>query len=237
MRVATYENTYIQEENYGDAGGEEKKKDKKPGAAETSRGSDKSKLWTILTNIQVISLGLACTTFEGSMYLFVFFWTPALESTKTSSGGAALPFGIIFASFMASILASSLAFNMIMERQLLKYSSLLLVIFSVANSCFFLLARGAGASEQSTFWVFCLYEATVGMYWPCMGYLKGKLVDDGIRAQVYSILRIPLNVFVVVSLLVTGDGDSFASVFSTCSMMLLASCGVLGISFLNREAP
>lgn len=167
------------------------------------------------------------------MYLFVFFWTPALKSVQTSSGG--LPYGIIFASFMASILASSLAFNMAMERRLLKYSSLLLVIFGVAGLCFFLAARPG--SEQSTFWIFCLFEAAVGLYWPCMGYLKGKLVDDGIRAQVYSILRIPLNVFVVMSLIFTGDGDSFGSVFSTCSTLLVASCGMLAISFLNKEAP
>lgn len=191
------------------------------------------RLWSILTDSQVISLGLACTTFEGSMYLFVFFWTPALKSVQTSSGG--LPYGIIFASFMASILASSLAFNMAMERRLLKYSSLLLVIFCVAGLCFFLAARPG--SEQSTFWIFCLFEAAVGLYWPCMGYLKGKLVDDGIRAQVYSILRIPLNVFVVMSLIFTGDGDSFGSVFSTCSTLLLASCGMLAIGFLNKEAP
>lgn len=167
------------------------------------------------------------------MYLFVFSWSPALESAQTSSG--ALPYGIIFASFMASILAASLAFNLVMERQLLKYSSLLLVIMAVANLCFFLAARAG--SEQSTFWIFCLYEAAVGLYWPCMGYLKGRLIDDGIRAQVYSILRIPLNVFVVVSLLLAGDGGSFGTVFSICSTLLLASIGVLGISFLNRAAP
>lgn len=225
---------YAQAENYGDSGGKETKQPGKQLEKQPRENSEKSKLWTILTDVQVMSLGLACTTFEGSMYLFVFFWTPALESAKTSTGG--LPYGIIFASFMASILASSLAFNLIMQRQLVKHSILLIAIVCIANLCLFFAARPG--SEQSTFWIFCLYEATVGMYWPCMGYLKGKLVDDGIRAQVYSILRIPLNIFVVTSLLFTGDGDSFGAVFSACSKLLLASSSVLAVVFLNGdEAP
>jgi hypothetical protein len=171
--------------------------------------------------------------FEGSMYLFVFFWSPALQAVKTSAAG--LPYGIIFASFMTSILASSLAFNMMMDRRLMRYSSLLLGILGVAGACFFTLSNPR--PEQATFWIFCLYEATVGMYWPCMGYLKGRLIDDGIRAQVYSILRIPLNVFVVVSLLLTGDGNSSTTVFATCAKLLLVSCTILGVNYASSSVP
>ena len=160
------------------------------------------------------------------MYLFVFSWTPALESVRASRNE--LPYGIIFASFMASILASSLAYDAATARQLVRHSVLLPAVLGTAGLCFF--GGGRLGSEQSTFWVFCLFEATVGLYWPCIGYLKGQLVDDRIRAQVYSVLRIPLNIFVVVSLLfLRGDSGSFGSVFATCSTLLLASCFALGI--------
>jgi hypothetical protein len=167
------------------------------------------------------------------MYLFVFFWTPALKSVQTSRGQ--LPYGIIFASFMASTLASSLAFNMVMEKRLLRYTTLLVGILATSTISFYLMV--SPSSEQAAFWVFCLFEAMVGIYWPCMGFLKGQLVQDSIRAQVYGFLRIPLNVFVVVSLLFTGDGNAYGPVFSTCAKLLLASSGALwGIS-LGKDAP
>lgn len=167
------------------------------------------------------------------MYLFVFFWTPALKSAQTTT--SPLPYGLIFASFMASALAASLAFNIITGWQAVRYSTLLVAIVATANLCFFFSIHPK--SEQWTFWTFCLFEATVGMYWPCTGYLKGKLVDDGMRAQVYSILRIPLNLFVVVVLLYTGDGEASSSVFALCSKLLLVACGALGLSLLNGGAP
>jgi hypothetical protein len=42
-----------------------------------------------------------------------------------------------------------------------------------------------------------------------MGSLKSKLVDDGSRASIYGILRIPLNVFVVLALSTTKEGELF----------------------------
>ncbi|KAK4111278.1 DUF791-domain-containing protein, partial [Canariomyces notabilis] len=203
------------EENYGQKGGEQagKKKD----------NTAKNKLWTILSNPRVLALGAASTVFEGSMYLFVFFWTPALKSVHSSQGE--LPYGIIFSSFMAATLASSLAFNMITEWRLIDHSSLLVAIMGTSAVCFLL--SSSPLSEQSAFWVFCFFEAAVGMYWPCMGFLKGKLIEDGVRAQVYAMLRIPLNIFVVVSLLFTGGGDTYGRVFLVCSTLLLASTGTL----------
>ena len=114
-------------ENYGDAAVSQKK-DSKP---------EPSKVLSLLKDPRIVCLGLASTMFEGSMYLFVFFWSPALRSVQTTTGG--LPYGIIFASFMASILAASLAFNIAMDRRLLKYSHLLLGLLFVADACFYFL--------------------------------------------------------------------------------------------------
>ncbi|KAK0617242.1 major facilitator superfamily transporter [Immersiella caudata] len=213
------------DENYGEAGGEEKGADEKKKA--------KKSVWAVLSDPKVLSLALSSTIFEGSMYLFVFFWAPALRSVQSTEKG--LPYGIIFASFMAATLASSLVFAKITARQLVSYTNLLLGILGTSSLCFLLSARPR--SEQSTFWVFCIFEAAVGMYFPCMGYLKGRLVDDGVRAQVYGMLRVPLNVFVVVSLLLTGDGNPFGSVFTICSTLLLAASGALWTATVNQAAP
>ncbi|KAJ0108159.1 hypothetical protein J7T55_000124 [Diaporthe amygdali] len=222
------------EENYGDAAkdGKAKKDDKQEAAP-------RPKLWDMLKDPRLVCLGLSSTMFEGSMYLFVFMWGPALQSANayesTTSGAAStgLPYGIIFASFMASVLAASLMFNIAMDNKLLKYTYLLGGILAVADLVFYLLEQPR--SEQLTFWLFCLFEACVGMYWPCMGYLKGQLIEDGMRAQLYGILRVPLNVFVVVSLYFTGDGDAYAKVFAVCSRLLLVSIGALYAMIMNED--
>lgn len=169
--------------------------------------------------------------FEGSMYLFVFFWAPALQSSSSLS--SSLPYGLIFASFMSSTMVSSLLFTHLMSssRPLLSHKSLLLVILIASAMTFYLLSTPmVETSEQAMFWLFCLFEGCVGMYWPTMGYLKGQWVEDGVRAKVYGFLRVPLNMFVVVSLAVSGDGGGFASVFWVCSIFLGASAVALGFT-------
>ena len=39
-----------------------------------------------------------------------------------------------------------------------------------------------------------------------MAYQKGKVVDDGVRANVYGLMRVPLNIFVVLVLSTTREG-------------------------------
>jgi len=67
----------------------------------------------------------------------------------------------------------------------------------------------------------------VGMYWPSVGYLKGRFVEDGVRARVYGMLRIPLNVFVVVALGVMREGEAYRNgVFLVCSGLLVVTSGI-----------
>jgi MFS transporter, MFS domain-containing protein family, molybdate-anion transporter len=181
----------------------------------------------------VLTLGLASTMFEGSMYLFVFYWGPALRAAQPA-GSPELPYGLIFAAFMAATLASSLALNVVAARGTMRYTALLLGLLGVSELVFYVLGAGP-RSEQVTFWLFCAFEACVGLYWPAMGLLKGRLVDDGVRAQVYGFMRVPLNVFVVVSLLFTGDGEAFGPVFANCSKLLLAAVGALLAMMLNQD--
>ncbi len=188
----------------------------------------KSVLKTVLTDRRILTLGLASCFFEGSMYLFVFFWTPALKTAAAAqlNGSAELPLGMIFATFMASVMLGSLLFNnLISSQRLLSPSRLLTIIFATASSS--LLIPIVSKSETITFWSFCVFEMCVGMYWPSVGYLKGRIVEDGIRARVYGMLRIPLNVFVVVALGLVQEGEGYRNaVFTVCSGLLVVTSGV-----------
>jgi len=69
-----------------------------------------------------------------------------------------------------------------------------------------------------------------------MGYQKGRIVDDGVRAKVYGLLRIPLNVFVVGALSVTIEGDAHRErVFVFCGGLLLLASMAAG-AYLGGEA-
>ncbi|KAI2608012.1 DUF791-domain-containing protein [Hypoxylon sp. NC1633] len=192
-----------------------------------------SSVLATLKKPSILALGFTSTMFEGSMYLFVFFWTPTIKSVQKSPGE--LPYGYIFSSFMAASMAAALVFNIVMQKRPFRYYRLLIGILLVANFCFVKLA--GPKTEDAAFWLFCLFEACVGMYWPCTGYLKGHLVQDDVRAKVYSILRIPLNIFVVMSLFIAGDSKHFSKVFSACSMLLTASFGAVWVAGLKENMP
>lgn len=49
-----------------------------------------------------------------------------------------------------------------------------------------------------------------------MAYQKGKIIDDGVRANVYGLMRIPLNVFVVLVLSTTKEGLNPGSIIESC---------------------
>lgn len=203
-------------ENYGDS----------HQTSESSTGPQLDALKTFFTDKRILTLGLASCFFEGSMYLFVFFWTPALKAAQSLAGSPALPLGMIFACFMGSVMLGSLAFNLLVSKyKLISHARLLTIIFATASSS--LLITVVVQDEALTFWSFCVFEACVGMYWPSVGYLKGRFIDDGIRARIYGMLRIPLNTFVVVALSLIKEGPEYRNlVFMTCSGLLVLTSGI-----------
>jgi hypothetical protein len=98
----------------------------------------------------------------------------------------------------------------------------------VASFCFFI--PGHFRDERITLWCFCLFELCCGIYYPVMASLKGKLIEDGSRATVYTLLRIPLNAFVVLALSTTKEGmiSQFMTKQSTANSLRRDSsrCGV-----------
>jgi hypothetical protein len=156
-----------------------------------------------------------------------------------------LPFGLIFAILMCSMMFGSLLYKHVSTSAIpLSPQKMLTGLLALASACFFV--PGHFRDERLTLWCFCIFELCCGIYYPAMGSLKSKLVEDGSRASIYGILRIPLNVFVVLALSTTKDGKlSFCSgnhaptdqyilgeahrdtVFTTCSILLLVAAIVV----------
>ncbi|THH12278.1 hypothetical protein EW146_g7769 [Bondarzewia mesenterica] len=206
----------------------------------------------------LLVLGLTQTIFEGSMYLFVFIWVPALQ--ESSSTPSALPLGYIFSSFMISMMLGSLLYTFIAshwhrpapphvhtlsaasasssivvsapDSTLVlhaKLSSLVCAVSALAFAAGVHAGNGQGGqSEKIKFWAFCVFEACVGMYYPVQGMLRGSLISNEHRATLSALFRVPLNIFVVVSLL-TGLSSARNLVFTACAL-------VLGVSALTTAA-
>lgn len=168
----------------------------------------KHRLLVALTNPKVAALTFASSCFEGAMYLFVFFWSAALKSARGKSGYQDdIPFGLVFSSFMCAMMAGSSisttrnaspSNNMAMDT--------LLFIFAIASTAF--VVSTMLDHEYLLFWAFCVIEGCVGAYFPRMALIKKNVVDDSVRGGVYSALRLPLNIFVVVVHGLDRDGGS-----------------------------
>lgn len=166
--------------------------------AQASRGGIKSDILAIVQDAKILSLSITSCFFEGTMYLFIFFWSAALKSAHTRSGSSGeLPFGLIFSSFMCAMMTGSAVFtlgNFAQSSQ--ATSSMMMTVMLIVSCC--LSFAAIVQNEYLLFWALCLLEGCVGAYFPTIATLKSDLVEDGVRGRVYSILRFPLNVFVVV---------------------------------------
>ncbi|CAG8961757.1 hypothetical protein HYFRA_00006300 [Hymenoscyphus fraxineus] len=176
---------------------------------------------------RLLALGATSCFFEGSMYIFIFFKFPALKLSHKLAGAADdLPFGLIFAILMCSMMLGSMLYNyLITYHSSIPPTKILVSMLSVAAASFFIpvLIR----DERITFWCFCVFELCCGIYFPLMAYQKGKVIDDSVRANVYGLMRVPLNVFVVLVLSTTREGPQHRDlVFTSCSGLLLASVAI-----------
>ncbi|KAJ6624257.1 DUF791-domain-containing protein [Mycena sp. CBHHK59/15] len=181
---------------------------------------------------RLLVLGLTQTCFEGSMYLFVFLWVPALQEFSIMG---LLPLGYIFSSFMLSMMLGSILYTFLAawspEPSLTTHAKLSSAV--CALSALALALAVTQRDERARFWAFCVFEACVGMYYPVQGMLRGALIANENRATLSSLFRVPLNVFVVVSLL-TGVSNARSAVLTASSLMLAFSSIMTGAVIVSR---
>ncbi|CAK0866351.1 unnamed protein product [Prorocentrum cordatum] len=164
--------------------------------------------------LMIIMGMVAC--FEGSMYTFVFNWTPAL-SNKLSTPA----FGMVFASFMMAYMCGSSTFDILRGRGASAIQLAQLAFFLGAAA--FLVAGIAFMVSLSVTTMgliysgFILFEFCCGLYFPSVSTIKGQAVPESIRSTVYNIYRVPMNAIVLGVLL---GNITMTSVFVTCFVLL-----------------
>lgn len=131
-----------------------------------------------------MTLGITQTFYETAMYLFVFLWVPALQLVAPAE--EKLPFGVIFSAFMCCMSFGSsiyaLASEATNESSVRRHATLAIITCLIAALA--LVTSAMSTNLPIRFWAFCAFEATVGMYFPILGTLRGSLIPDEARATV-----------------------------------------------------
>lgn len=203
------------EENYGSSDEEGKKKDEK----ETSTNAGAA-IKAIISDPKILLTGLVNSLFEGSMYSFVFMWVPTMLGALQ---GRSLPTGLVFSSFMTCMSLGGLLFSPHLLLGFLTAEKLAVGVFLVGA-----LALSVPVFSHSLIPVllsFIVFETCVGVFFPCLGLLRSKVIPDSIQGSVMNIFRVPLNVLVVVGTKLT-DIYPTQTVFSIIVTWLLVGAAM-----------
>lgn len=150
---------------------------------------------TTVQNKDILTCGMISSMFEGSMYVFVFMWTPTLKNL--TEGDAELPFGLIFSTFMVSCMIGSSLFSILIDNHRPEH----IAVFVFATSTLCMGVINMTNSDTIAFISMLIFELCVGMYFPIMGTLKSNIVPESQRSAIYNLYRVPLNFIVLVCLL------------------------------------
>ncbi|KAL2921769.1 Molybdate-anion transporter [Bienertia sinuspersici] len=185
----------------------------------------------IASDEKIALLGAIQSLFEGSMYTFVFLWTPALSPNDEE-----IPHGFIFATFMlASMLGSSIA-SRLLSRSSPRVESYMQVVFSISAASLLLpivtnflvepsKVKGDGISFSGCIQVlgFCAFEACVGIFWPSIMKMRSQYIPEEARSTIMNFFRIPLNIFVCI-VLYNVNAFPITIMFGMCSIFLFVAC-------------
>jgi len=174
------------EENYGSSG-EEGKKD------ESSSTNAGAAMRAIMADKKILLTGVVNSLFEGTMYSFVFMWVPTMLGALQ---GRPLPTGLVFSSFMTCMSLGGLLFSKSFLLGIASAEQLAVGVFLVAAAA--LTVPVFSSSLIPILISFIIFETCVGIFFPCLGLLRSKVIPDSIQGSVMNIFRVPLNILVVV---------------------------------------
>lgn len=183
----------------------------------------------IASDEKIALLGAIQSLFEGSMYTFVFLWTPALSPNDEE-----IPHGFIFATFMlSSMLGSSIA-SRLMARST-KVESYMQIVFTISAASLtlpiitsYLIAprkeKSGSLSFASSIQLlgFCTFEACVGIFWPSIMKMRSQYIPEEARSTIMNFFRIPLNIFVCI-VLYNVEAFPITVMFGMCSIFLFVA--------------
>ncbi|KAG0335229.1 Molybdate-anion transporter [Podila humilis] len=175
-------------------------------------------LVVLKNDTNILSLGLAQTVFECSMYTFVLLYTPALElSIKNShTSKEVLPLGYLFSGMMFCTMLGSIAFKLLSSKGMATDKLLSTALLaSGASFCFIKINSNNAAYTVASF---LLFEMTTGLYFPSIGTLRAQSIPEQNRTGVMAFLRVPMN-FAVCAILLRVNTLPVGQIFQICAIL------------------
>lgn len=189
-----------------------------------------SALSIVLSNRPVLLVGLVQAFFEGAMYTFVFNWVPTLMNLFPPEHSFGKAQGLIFAQLMLCMAIGGSLFT-----QLGGQSSVgKLTIAVLAVAALSMLVPVVSTDLMSVVLAFYLMEASVGLFGPCCGTLRSKVVPEEINATVMNLFRVPLNILVVIGTKLDNYTSS-SGVFFVC-FVWLAIAALIAVSLQGSHS-
>ncbi|KAF5734965.1 molybdate-anion transporter [Tripterygium wilfordii] len=184
----------------------------------------------IAADEKIALLGAIQSLFEGSMYTFVFLWTPALSPNDEE-----IPHGFIFATFMLSSMMGSSIASRLLAHSSPRVESYMQIVFLVSAASLvlpfitnFLIVpsgvKGGSISFSGCIQLagFCTFEACVGLFWPSIMKMRSQYIPEEARSTIMNFFRIPLNLFVCI-VLYNVNGLPIGVMFGMCSIFLFVA--------------
>ncbi|OMO79847.1 Plastocyanin-like protein [Corchorus capsularis] len=184
----------------------------------------------IAADEKITLLGAIQSLFEGSMYTFVFLWTPALSPNDED-----IPHGFIFATFMLSSMVGSSIASRLLAHPNPKVESYMQIVFLISSAALMLPVvtnflvppsgmKGGGISVSGCIQLigFCTFEACVGIFWPSIMKMRSQYIPEEARSTIMNFFRIPLNIFVCIALY-NVKALPMTVMFGMCSLFLFVA--------------
>lgn len=182
---------------------------------------------------EVLCLGIAESSTLAVQNLFLFLWTPVL--IETTSGGDTINIGFIFLCLVTSIIVGTKVFEiLILYLQIGLYNVLLFVlitIFSALTTIYFF------DSFLLRLILFSVLNGICGLYQPLFSFIKYRVLEDKHRALLMNIFRIPLNLYVVASLLMLRFLDPLNICLIAALISLFALFIILSLLIFKPDIP
>lgn len=192
-------------------------------------------LKTIASSEKIFMLGAIEALFESVIYTIIFLWTPILEPAAPS-------LGIIFSSFMVCILIGQAIFQILSSKGIAAITMLIVAtaLALVSNIVCVISTHPESPNPSTSFMAFLMFEMSVGVYFPAMGYLRLRVIPDAYRYPITNWFRVPLNLISCCMLMLLHE-DVFQHgnryIFVICVMLLALTllCAVRLIKLPKME--
>ncbi|KAJ3260774.1 Molybdate-anion transporter [Boothiomyces macroporosus] len=196
-----------------------------------SSASIKDAFRVLMNDSSIIAIGFVQSCFESSMYIFVFLWTPVMNSTLSDTAKL-LPLGVIFSTLMVSIMIGSTIFSYLSSKKVPAKS---ILQYATIGAVVSFTGLAATKSELVTFILLNVFEMCCGVYFPSFSTVRSFVIPEQSRSTIMNICRVPLNLVVVLVLAFINQYPPY-KIFLLCSVFNGISYFIIAFYIPDHEA-